>query len=178
MTSKPRPPRLARARFCASHSACTFPSFLSFVGAVVTVKPFAFVPALLAVLLLLLSACGTTPPPEFKGRWRPVNHFAAVPQEIPLQQAYAFYASPMDGTLKHMLERWARDAHMTLDYRHPSDYTLVAPVADVRTGNPPTKRNVAPLLGAESGTSDALAAMASPKKPRMAPLLAMTSGRK
>jgi len=106
-----------------------------FVGAVVTVKPFAFVPALLAVPLLFLSACGTTPPPEFKGRWHPVNHFGAVPQEIPLQQAYAFYASPMDGTLKHMLERWARDAHMTLAYRHPSDYTLVAPVADVHTGN-------------------------------------------
>ena len=38
----------------------------------------------------------------------------------------------MDRTLKSLLERWARDSHMTLDYRHDSDFTLYRPVADVR----------------------------------------------
>jgi hypothetical protein len=39
----------------------------------------------------------------------------------------------MDRTLKGMLERWARHMRMTLAYEHGSDYTLHAPVADIRT---------------------------------------------
>ncbi len=41
----------------------------------------------------------------------------------------------MDGTLKKMLERWAKDTNMTLSYLHPSDFTLHAPVASVHTGS-------------------------------------------
>jgi hypothetical protein len=41
----------------------------------------------------------------------------------------------MDGTLKTMLTRWARDSKMALSYLHPSDFTLHAPVAQVKTGN-------------------------------------------
>jgi len=41
----------------------------------------------------------------------------------------------MDGTLKGMLTRWASDSKMTLAYLHPSDFTLHAPVAKIRTGN-------------------------------------------
>ena len=86
-------------------------------------------------LPLVLSACGTTPAPDFKGKWRPVNRFADMPQELPLQQAYVYYAAPLDGTLKSMLERWARDSRMKLAYRHPSDFTLHAPVAQLRSGS-------------------------------------------
>jgi hypothetical protein len=39
----------------------------------------------------------------------------------------------MDGTLKKMLERWAKDSNMQVDYRHPMDYTLYTAVASVRT---------------------------------------------
>ena len=39
----------------------------------------------------------------------------------------------MDGTLKTMLTRWAKDSKMTLSYLHPSDFTLYVQVADVRT---------------------------------------------
>lgn len=84
-------------------------------------------------MLATLAGCAARPAPDIAGRWRPVNRFADVPQEIPLQQAYMFYASPMDGTLRTMLVRWARDSHMTLEYRHPSDFTLIAPVARLRT---------------------------------------------
>lgn len=52
-----------------------------------------------------------------------------------MYQSYVFYPSPMDGTLKSMLTRWAKDSKMTLSYLHPSDFTLHAPVAQVRTGN-------------------------------------------
>lgn len=39
----------------------------------------------------------------------------------------------MDGTLKAMLERWAQDSAMKLDYRLPSDYSLYRGVSDIDT---------------------------------------------
>ncbi len=88
---------------------------------------------LAAALVVFLSSCATRPAPDFGGRWKTVNRFAEETQAIPLQDAYLFYASPMDGTLKKMLERWANDSDMVLTYRHPMDYTLYAAVADIRT---------------------------------------------
>jgi hypothetical protein len=86
-----------------------------------------------AALVVVLSSCATRPAPDFGGRWKTVNRFSEETQAIPLQDAYLFYASPMDGTLKKMLERWSHDSDMTLTYRHPMDYTLYAAVADIRT---------------------------------------------
>jgi hypothetical protein len=84
-------------------------------------------------MLLAAAGCATQPAPEFGGRWRAVNRFDESPQEIPLYQAYEFYAAPLDGTLKNMLTRWAQDSRMTLSYSAPTDYTLHAPVAAIRT---------------------------------------------
>ncbi len=89
-----------------------------------------WVAALLAVALV---GCASRPAPDFGGRWKPVNHFAAVPDEIPLQKTYVYYPSPMDGTLKTMLERWAQDSQMPLSYLHPSDFTLHQAVAQIHT---------------------------------------------
>lgn len=86
-----------------------------------------------AALAVLVSSCATRPAPDFGGRWKTINRFSEETQAIPLQDAYLFYASPMDGTLKKMLERWAHDSEMKLTYRHPMDYTLYAAVADIRT---------------------------------------------
>lgn len=82
---------------------------------------------------LVLAGCAARPAPGIGGRWKPVNRYPTQAQEIPLRPPYAFYATPMDRTLKSMLERWARDRRMTLAYEHPSDYTLHAPVAELRT---------------------------------------------
>ncbi|TXI48622.1 MAG: hypothetical protein E6Q50_10020 [Lysobacter sp.] len=84
-------------------------------------------------LTVALGACATRPAPDFGGRWKSVNRFAETTEAIPLQDAYLYYASPMDGTLKKMLERWAKDSNMQVDYRHPMDYTLYTAVAAVRT---------------------------------------------
>ncbi|MFZ5657869.1 MAG: hypothetical protein ACOY37_12615 [Pseudomonadota bacterium] len=89
--------------------------------------------AFLLSFLVLLAGCAARPAPGIGGRWTPVNRYPAQAQEIPLRPAYAFYATPMDRTLKGMLERWARDRHMTLAYQHASDFTLHAPVAELRT---------------------------------------------
>lgn len=89
-----------------------------------------------AVAVLLLAGCATPPAPDFGGRWKPVNRFASTTMEIPLYTSYVYQASPMDGTLKTMLERWAKDSGMTLDYRISSDYTLYGAVSTIGTTNP------------------------------------------
>lgn len=84
---------------------------------------------------LLIAGCATQPAPGISGRWKPVNHFASSIEAIPLHPAYEFYASPLDGTLRTMLARWALDSKMTLVYEDASDFTLYAPVARIRTGD-------------------------------------------
>lgn len=87
-----------------------------------------------AVLALAaLGACASRDAPGFGGRWRPVNRFAEHPGEIPLAPAYTFSPSPVDGTLRTMLERWSRDAKLPMSYEHASDYTLHGPVAGIAT---------------------------------------------
>jgi hypothetical protein len=90
----------------------------------------------MATAAMMLAGCATKPAPDFGGRWKPVNRFANTTQEIPLYSSYVYQASPMDGTLKSMLERWAKDSGMTLDYRLSSDYTLYGAVSSISTTNP------------------------------------------
>ncbi|MET0892639.1 MAG: TcpQ domain-containing protein [Pseudoxanthomonas sp.] len=110
----------------------------------------------LCLLIPLLSACATRPAPDIKGRWKPVNHYAAAAEEIPLYQSYVFHASPMDGTLKTMLTRWAKDSKMTLSYLHPSDFTLYGPVAQIQTND--LQRAVSELSAAYAGQHVAITA--------------------
>lgn len=68
-----------------------------------------------------------------RGRWKPLNGFAAQPEAIPLQETYLYRALPADATLKNMLGRWARDRKMSLSWLHANDYTLYEPVARIHT---------------------------------------------
>lgn len=95
-------------------------------------KQAAFV-GLLFFETVALAGCAAPPAKEFGGRWRPVNQFQSAPERIRLQQPYVFYASPLDGTLKNMLTRWAGDAGMHLVYKLAYDYTLYTPVSGVRS---------------------------------------------
>ncbi|MBB3179382.1 XVIPCD domain-containing protein [Variovorax sp. Sphag1AA] len=70
--------------------------------------------------VIALTACGTPPPSDFSGDWRPVNRYQQATAEIPLSPAYLFHATPIDGTLKTMLERWARDTDLELAYTKSS----------------------------------------------------------
>lgn len=85
-----------------------------------------------ALLSIALAGCGTPPPRDFGGQWHAVNRFDAAPRSIPLQRPYEYFASPLDGTLKVMLTRWAKDTGMTLVYQWPEDYTLTASAAGIR----------------------------------------------
>lgn len=80
-----------------------------------------------------LTACATHAAKDFGGSWKPVNRFQDTPTEIPLNQAYTYYASPMDETLRSMLRRWAKDSGMQFSYQLRSDYTLYKPVTRIRT---------------------------------------------
>jgi hypothetical protein len=82
---------------------------------------------------LVLAGCGAPPPKDFGGAWKPVNRFPATTTVIPLNQQYEFFASPMDGTLKTMLTRWAKDSGLTLSYRITDDYTLTAQASQIHT---------------------------------------------
>ena len=104
---------------------------------------------LLLVLVIGLLSCATRPAPDFGGRWKGVNRYAASTEEIPLSSAYLFHASPMDGTLKAMLTRWSKDSKMTLSYLHPSDFTLHEPVAKIHTND--LQQAVAQLTAAYAG---------------------------
>jgi len=88
-----------------------------------------------AAAALMVAGCATKPAPDFGGRWKPVNRFAEAPTEIPLYSSYVYQASPMDGTLKGMLDRWAKDSGRTLDYRLSSDFTLYGAVTRIDTTN-------------------------------------------
>ena len=50
----------------------------------------------ICVLLAMLPACRTSPPPEFHGRWRAVNRFPAETRAIPLRPDTVFAATPLN----------------------------------------------------------------------------------
>jgi len=81
----------------------------------------------------VLAGCTTPEAPGVRGRWKPLNGFAAQPEAIPLQETYLYRALPADATLKNMLGRWARDRKMSLSWLHANDYTLYEPVARIHT---------------------------------------------
>jgi len=91
--------------------------------------------AALISLLVVLTGCATPPAKEPRGKWMPVNRLSEVTHAIPLHQSYLYQVSPVDGTLKGLLTRWAKDSGMTLSYMHPNDYTLYAPVGNIRTNS-------------------------------------------
>lgn len=85
------------------------------------------------IAVLALAGCGTPAAKDFGGRWKPVNRFQDAPTEIPLAKTYTYYAAPMDGTLKNMLTRWAKDSGTLLTYELPSDFTLYKAVSQIHT---------------------------------------------
>ena len=87
---------------------------------------------------LLLQACAAPKAADIADNWKPVNTLAAKPQEIPLKEEAElpkFQMLPTDATLRHMLERWARENGGTLDWQYPSDLTLVTGLDTVKDNN-------------------------------------------
>jgi Toxin co-regulated pilus biosynthesis protein Q len=99
---------------------------------------FSWRPALLLGAALLLQACAAPKAADIGDNWKPVNTLAATPQEIPLKEETElprFQMLPTDATLRHMLDRWARENGGTLDWQYPSDLTLVAGLDTIKDNN-------------------------------------------
>lgn len=92
-----------------------------------------------AVLLAgLLQACAAPKAIDIADNWKPVNVLAETPQEIPLKEEAdlpKFQMLPTDATLRHMLERWAKEHGGTLDWQYPSDLTLVQSLETIKDNN-------------------------------------------
>lgn len=86
-----------------------------------------------ALAAIMLTGCVAPKPKDFNGKWVPVNRFSMTANPIPLRQPYTYFASPLDATLKTLLERWARDTGMRVDYRFGDDFTLYTPVSGIHT---------------------------------------------
>lgn len=86
----------------------------------------------IVLLTTLLAGCASRPK-DYWGKWYPVNRYQHTPTSIPLNADYMYYATPMDGTLRTMLRRWAKDSGMQLSYQLQSDYTLIQPASAIRT---------------------------------------------
>ena len=85
---------------------------------------------------LTLAACNSTPPANnITGSWRSLNEFPSQTTEIPLIRQHYYMPLRIDVTLKTMLNRWAKESNMTLQYNHVSDYTVHTPVATIRQPN-------------------------------------------
>lgn len=101
-------------------------------------KPDRFAGMAMAMATLVACAgCAGREARDFGGQWTQVNQYAVTAEAIPLVGVYTYQPSPMDGTLRNLLERWARDSGKDLDYRHPFDFTLHEPVREVRSSQLP-----------------------------------------
>ncbi|MGM9427112.1 TcpQ domain-containing protein [Hydrogenophaga sp. MI9] len=90
------------------------------------------------VLIALLQACAAPKATDISDNWKPVNSLAAKPQEIPLKEEAElpkFQMLPTDATLRHMLERWAKENGGALDWQYPSDLTLVTGLDSIKDSN-------------------------------------------
>lgn len=90
------------------------------------------------LLLCLLQACAAPKATDISDNWKPVNSLAAKPQEIPLKEEVElpkFQMLPTDATLRHMLERWAKENGGALDWQYPSDLTLVTGLDSIKDSN-------------------------------------------
>lgn len=89
---------------------------------------------LVPLLGVFLAGCGATSR-EWSGAWQPVHPAATAPRVLPLQGQREFYVAPLDGSLRGVLSRWARDAQLELDWHIHEDYTLFGLIATVRAAD-------------------------------------------
>lgn len=89
-----------------------------------------------SIVALLVAGCNSTPPAvNFSGSWQPINVYSTETLEIPLIRQHYFEPLPIDGTLKNMLSRWAREAGYGINYTHTSDFTLPLLASKIKQPN-------------------------------------------
>lgn len=89
---------------------------------------------LFVVSSVFLAACTSLPKAtEYSGKWKKINTFNPRINTIPLEKEYFFTALKIDSSLSAMLQRWASDVKIGLDYRCSNDYSISDRLFDTQT---------------------------------------------
>lgn len=95
-----------------------------------------FVPlTLISVILLANIGCTTNKVPDFPKNWRPMNELAETTQAIPLNKQHVYRVTPLDTTVKELLDRWGEEAKMPVVYNSAYDFTVFKPLLQIQTVN-------------------------------------------
>src|SRR5690606_17936619 len=81
------------------------------------------------LLALLLTACASTS--SGLSQWQPVHRFPPQTQAISITPIIEYRVTPLDGTLRLLLARWAYLSGKSLDYRLSSDWALHQSISEV-----------------------------------------------
>lgn len=87
---------------------------------------------LISVILLTNTGCTTHKVPDFPQNWRPLNELPATTQAIPLNIAHVYRITPLDVTVKGLLNRWGEEAKMPVVYNSAYDFTVFKPLLQIQ----------------------------------------------
>lgn len=105
------------------------------------------------LLVLLLSACATLSERAVMSDWQPVANLPTEPRVAVATPDTLFLVTPLDGSLRHLLARWAYLEGVQVDYRLPVDWQLHAPAAAVKAPDLPSALSALQKSYASQGIS-------------------------
>lgn len=85
-----------------------------------------------AFALALLGGCALLGRSPFGGAWAPLNRYPPEAARLPLDARYVYFTTPVDGSLRALLARWAGDTGRSLRYTAGFDLTLHRAAATLR----------------------------------------------
>ncbi|XXQ67832.1 hypothetical protein ACKLNO_09450 [Neisseriaceae bacterium B1] len=86
-------------------------------------------------MLANLGCSITNKVPDFPKNWRPINELPEVTQVIPLNRPHVYRVTPLDATVKGLLNRWGEEAKMPIVYDSAYDFTVFKSLLQIQTEN-------------------------------------------
>lgn len=90
---------------------------------------------LISMILLANIGCTANEVPDYPKNWRPMNELADTTQVIPLKKQHIYRVTPLDTTVKGLLNRWGEEAKMPVVYNSDYDFTVFKPLLQIQTEN-------------------------------------------
>lgn len=90
--------------------------------------------AMISGVLLVTLGCSTnSKAPDFPKKWQPMNKVAESTKVIALKVQHTYHITPLDTTVKGVLERWGTEAKMPVVYDSARDFTIFKPLLQIKT---------------------------------------------
>lgn len=105
------------------------------------------------LLMLLLSACSALSERAVMSDWQPVANLPSEPRVAVATPSTSFLVTPLDGSLRHLLARWAYLEGVQVDYRLSVDWQLHTRAAAVKAADLPSALSALQSAYAEQGIS-------------------------